>query len=299
VRTLHWPVLKRLRSRIRVVAIASRGSEKAQELANLTGGARVYPDYHDLLADANVDAVLTAVPIASNARVLMDSISAAKHVIAEKPLAATAAEGRQVLKACAATSKVVLIAENYRYRPDLFKAREIIHSGVIGDIFAFQLAVKFDVDAATRKIWTDRSWRREGEHPGGFLLDRNPLMKGPDGLLMQLKLDNGVAGQYFALYTAKIRHETLLHLSIYGSLGTLELNTGTLEWSRGPEAGERIRIPRSDRGYVGQWLNFIDAIQGRAPVVSTPERALGDVAVIAAALRSASEGKPVHVRALD
>ena len=54
----------------------------------MTGGARVYGHYHELLADPGVDAVLTAVPIESNGRVLMDSLAAGKHVIAEKPIAA-------------------------------------------------------------------------------------------------------------------------------------------------------------------------------------------------------------------
>lgn len=321
VRTLHWPVLEKLKNQIRVAAIASRGIEKARGLATLTGAGRTYPDYRELLADSEIDAVLTAVPIIANGRILLDSISSGKHVIAEKPLAATLEEGQQVLKACAATSKVILIAENYRYRPDLPRAREILGSGAIGEVAAFQMSIKFDMSAASRKIWTETNWRQQAEHSGGFLLDAgvhpvsflrdllgdveevfartldcSSLLKGPDGLLMQLGMETGATGQFLALYAATVKHETPMQLSIFGSRGTLELSPGLLEWTAGPTTGERIRVSRTDRGYGGQWRNFIAAIRRRAAIVSTPERAFGDMKLIAAALQSASDGKPVRLR---
>ena len=296
------------------MAIASRGIEKARDLAALTGAARTYADYKDLLADSEIDAVLTAVPIAVNGQILVDSVAAGKHVIAEKPLAATLEEGRQVLKACATTSKVVLIAENYRYRPDLPRAQDVLRSGVIGDVFAFQISIKFDMNAASRNIWTQTGWRQEAEHPGGFLLDAgvhpvsflrdllgdveevfaqtldsSSVLKGPDGLLMQLKMESGVTGQFLALYTATVKHETPMQLSIFGTRGTLEVRPGWLEWTAGSTSEGKTRVSRTDRGYSGQWRNFIDAIRVRAAVVSSAERAFGDLKLIAAALRSASQ----------
>jgi len=318
VRTLHWPVLQKMARRFRIVAVASRSREKAEEFAAVAGGARVYGGYHELLADPDVDAVLTAVPIPSNARVLIDSVQSGKHVIAEKPIAATPAEGLEILQACSGAKAVVMIAENFRYRQDLLKARHILDSGVIGEVFAFQLTIRLDLDAEIRKIWTERPWRREAVHPGGFLLDsgvhpisflrdllgevrevaahtldRHNVIRGPDSLMMQMKLENGAAGHYFACYTTKGKQETPLDLVVYGSGGTLEVSAGRVEWSNGLTGGARFRVPKTDRGYVPQWQNFYDAIERQAPVVSTPQRAFGDLLVIDAALRSAQQGKPV------
>lgn len=320
VRKLHWPVLEKMRRQIQVVAVASRLREKAVEVASLAGGATVYENYRELLTDSGVDAVLTAVPIESNARVLIDSVRAGKHVIAEKPIAATPAEGLEVLRACSETPKVVLIAENYRYRQDLLKAREILMSGAIGALFAFQLNVRFDLDAEVRRIWTERPWRRDATHPGGFVLDagvhpvsflrdlvgeitevfaqtlnRHPDITGPDSLIMQMKLDNDAAGQYFACYTAKGKRETLLDLTVFGSRGTLEIRPGRVEWSRDREMVGSFKVPKADRGYPRQWRNFCNAIQSGEAVVSTPEKTFGDLLVIDAALRSAREQKPVKL----
>jgi predicted dehydrogenase len=251
---------------------------------------------------------------------MIDSVAAGKHVIAEKPIAATPAEGLQVLQACSGAKSVVMIGENFRYRRDLMKARELVSSGAIGEPFAFDLNVHVDLDAEIRRVWTERPWRREPAHPGGFLLDagvhpvsflrdllgdvcevyaqtldRHPIIGGPDTLLMQMKLDNGVAGQYLASYTAKCNRESLLDLTVYGSQATLEVRPGKVEYGHGPATGASFRVPKSDRGYEGQWRNFCDAIRGGAGVVSTPEKAFGDLLVIDAALRSAHEAKPVRL----
>jgi predicted dehydrogenase len=109
--------------------------------------------------------------------------------------------------------------------------------------------------------------------------------------MMQMKLETGVIGQYFACYTAKGRRETLLDMTVYGSRGTLEISPGRIEWSCGHDTVNVSRVPKSDRGYHRQWQNFCDAITGRAAVVSTPQKALDDLLVIDAALRAASAAR--------
>ena len=130
---LHWPVLRQMRGRFRVTAIASRTRERSELVARTVGGARVFDHYRDLLADPEVDAVLIAVPIEINHSVLIDAIGAGKHVLAEKPIAGTVEKARVVL-GTASTDAIVAIAENYRYRRDLAKAKEILASGLIGDV---------------------------------------------------------------------------------------------------------------------------------------------------------------------
>src|ERR1041384_204621 len=98
VQRIHWPVLERMSRQIRIVAVASKHADKARAFAKVVGSARVYEDYHDLLHDPAVDAVLTAVPIHLNGSVLVDAVRAGKHVMAEKPICATPAEGRRVLR---------------------------------------------------------------------------------------------------------------------------------------------------------------------------------------------------------
>jgi predicted dehydrogenase len=321
VQRIHWPVLERMSRLIRIVAVSSKHPENAQAFAKMAGSARVYDDYHSLLEDEGVDAVLTAVPIHLNGSVLIDAVRAGKHVMAEKPICATLDEGRRVLRECAKARTVVAVGENFRYRRDILRTRDLIASGKIGTPFAFQLDVKFDLDSEARRIWITRGWRRNPRHRGGFLLDagvhpvaalreitgdvsevsarvsgRGHVLKGDDTLLMQLKLASGAVGQCFFCYSAKEEKEIGLDFIVYGTKGAVRVTDGTVTLTRGVGMPARVYQDRQfDRGYPAQWKNLCSAIAGQDRLVSTPEKAFGDLMVIDAALRSAVSGRNIRV----
>lgn len=316
-RKLHWPVLHNMTNEFRVEAVANRSRETAEAAALLAGGARVHETYRDLLRDPAIDAVLVSVPIDLSGAVLIDSVLCKKHVIAEKPLAATPQDGVEVLRACSESSAVIAIAENVRYRSDLAKGRELVQAGEIGSVFAFQMQVYFDLDAETRQVWTTRKWRRDAYFPGGFVLDagvhpvaylrdllgeiseldalllnRHPVVGGYDTLLMQLTLANGAIGQLFACYTARVTREVPLEWILFGSRGSLQLSGSRLLLSKGNRDRETaFSFDPDDRGYAAQWRNFYGAIRGNEPLLSTPEKAYGDLLVIDAAMHSARRKK--------
>ena len=318
----HWPVLQKMADEIKVVAVANRNPKNAQAFAHQVGTARVYDDYHRLLEDKDVDAVLTAVPIHLNGVVLGDAVRAGKHVLAEKPIAATPQEARGVLKECSKQRSIVVIGENYRYRSDLIKARQLIGDGKIGEVFAFQIDVKFDLGAKARRVWVSRGWRKNPRHAGGFLLDAGvhpvaalrdvlgevaelcayvcdvgPVLRGPDSLLLQLKLTSGAIGHCFFCYTAKQEKEYGLDFVVYGTRGSVRVDEdGKVAWARSVGAAPRIyESPHFDKGYERQWRNFCAAIRGKEAVISTAESAYRDIEVIDAAFRSAGSGRKIRI----
>lgn len=319
VQKLHWPVLRKMSQEVQVVAVASRTREKAEELARLVGASRSYDNYRSILDDPAIEAVLTAVPIELNGPILMEALHSRKHVMAEKPIAATVAQARQIVELSSRTDRAIAIAENFRYWDNLTQARQLIAAGEIGDVFAFQLKVCFDLDAAFRRPGMERPWRRFPTHPGGFVLDagihaiaglrevlgnvteltaetldRHPVVQGPDTLMMQLKLSNGAMGHYFTCYTAKMEKETIFDLTIYGSQGSLRIMEGELMWiSDSTTLPKHFTASDFDRGYRSQWQNFLKAIRGEEAVVATPGKAYGDLVVIDAALRSARAGQKI------
>jgi predicted dehydrogenase len=322
VRTIHWPVLKSLSAEVRIAAVASGRPQNAKAFARLVGAAQVYEDYRAMLADPEIDAILTAVPIMLNARVLIDCVRCGKHVLAEKPIAATPIEARQVLKECRKSRAVIGIAENFRYREDVIVAKRLIAKGMIGELSAFQVNVKFDMGARHQKRWTRTLWRQDAQHPGGFLLDagvhhvaalRDVLgevtgafaqkldrcftVPGADTLLAQLALENGAIGHYFACYAAKTQKETTFELLAYGTRGSIEVLDGRVYCACGPQAPPHAFVAKQfDRGYRRLWQNFCSAIRGEEEIVSTPEKAYGDVLLISAALQSAQTGRNVSIR---
>ncbi len=318
VRRLHLPVLRQTTEEFRIVGVAGRSRGNAEEVAREAGGAAIYPNHDALLADSRIEAVLVAVPIIENARIILDALRSGKHVLAEKPIAATAEQAREVVRAGAGCGDRILeIGENFRYRADILEAARIVREGRIGEVFAFQVHVQFDFDDEKRQVWTGRSWRRQPEHAGGFLLDsgvhsvcgvreilgeivqvyaqtldRHPTIGGPDTLLMQLTLAGGAIGHYFSTYTARDDHETVFDLVAFGSRGTLRLTEGKVIWNRERGTDQRVHEPEDyDRGYPGQWANFYGAIRRGEAVISTAHKALVDLLVIDAALRSAAGGR--------
>lgn len=325
IRRLHWPVLEKMPDAFRVVAVANRTRAKAEDFARDIGGAKVYDDYRAMLDDPAVDAVLTAVPIELNAQVLIDSIRAGKHVLAEKPIAATLPEAQEILSICKSSGKVIAVAENFRYREDVIKAREIIASGEIGVVSCFRMTTQCDVDTEFRRAWFAKgTWRNKAVFPGGIIADTcvhmvsslrdilgevkelyaqvlnsSAATEGVDGLVTQFTMRDGAVGQYLACLTAKVPKETVFSFEAFGTQGSLRLTEGEVNWLCAPGSTEHSYRPEGyDRGYTRQWRNFYRAICGEEAVVSTPGQAYQDLVVIDAALRSAELGQGVRVGAL-
>jgi predicted dehydrogenase len=76
-----------------VGAIASRKLAKAQEAAMALNIPIAYGSYEELLADPNIDAIYNPLPNHMHVPWTIKAAEAGKHVLCEKPIALTAAEG--------------------------------------------------------------------------------------------------------------------------------------------------------------------------------------------------------------
>jgi predicted dehydrogenase len=94
----------------------------------------VFSDYRELLAAADVDAVVIGTPDHWHCRQLLDAVRAGKHVYVEKPVANTIEECRLMLDAARETGMLVQTGQWQRSGPHYRRAREIVRSGVLGKI---------------------------------------------------------------------------------------------------------------------------------------------------------------------
>ncbi|MFB3828982.1 MAG: Gfo/Idh/MocA family protein [Bryobacteraceae bacterium] len=121
---------------IQVVAASDlyrRRLERAKDLARLTV-KDVYPDYQDLLARRDVDAVLIAVPDHWHARIALDALAAGKDVYLEKPMAYTIEEARDIAAAVKKHNRILQVGSQGMSYPATHIMREIVERGEIGDI---------------------------------------------------------------------------------------------------------------------------------------------------------------------
>ncbi|HMA34658.1 MAG TPA: Gfo/Idh/MocA family oxidoreductase [Chloroflexia bacterium] len=88
-----------------------------------------------LLAGARPDLVTIAVPTRGHLPVALEVIAHGTHLLVEKPLAFTVAEGRQIIAAAAAAGVVLAVGHVERYNPALTELQARLQAGALGRVF--------------------------------------------------------------------------------------------------------------------------------------------------------------------
>lgn len=117
-----------------VVAISSRDSAKAKAAAEKLGIATSHGSYDELLADPNVDAVYNPLPNHMHVPWSIKALEAGKHVLCEKPIGLSSAEGQELVDAGKKHPQLKLMeAFMYRHHPQWVTMRDMINAGEIGE----------------------------------------------------------------------------------------------------------------------------------------------------------------------
>src|ERR1700682_887380 len=151
-------------ARAQVVGIASRDIAKARAAANRLGIPRAYGSYQELIDDPDIEAIYNPLPNHLHVPWSIRAAEAGKHVLCEKPIALSVAECRTLIAARDPTGVKIGEAFMVRTHPQWLRAREIAHSGDIGELRAVLGAFSyFNRDAA--------NIRNVPEFGGGAIMD--------------------------------------------------------------------------------------------------------------------------------
>nr|BFE62988.1 Gfo/Idh/MocA family oxidoreductase [Dactylosporangium thailandense] len=91
-------------------------------------------DLSTVLADPGVQAVAIATPAGTHVDVALAALRAGKHVLVEKPLAATVAEGRRLVAEAEDRGLALMCDHTYCYTPAVTRIREAVQSGELGEL---------------------------------------------------------------------------------------------------------------------------------------------------------------------
>jgi len=116
----------------RLVAVCDLNPQRAQEVAARYGAARWVTDYRELLADPAVAAVSVATPDFAHAEPVIAAARAGKHVLVEKPLATTVAEGEAMVAAAGEAGVHLVVDFHNRWSPLFNHARAAVAGGELG-----------------------------------------------------------------------------------------------------------------------------------------------------------------------
>ncbi|XOV87990.1 MAG: Gfo/Idh/MocA family protein [Pseudomonadota bacterium] len=118
----------------RITTIAARDPDRARHFAAFAGIPSVLDSYEAVISSDQVDAVYIPLPITAHHQWTIAALNAGKHVLCEKSFAANADEAAEMASVAEAQGKVLMDAFHYRYHPIFLRAREIVTSGMLGDL---------------------------------------------------------------------------------------------------------------------------------------------------------------------
>lgn len=132
----HLPSLSKLEN-VKLVAFCDIIKERAEKAAKEYGteDAAVYTDYHDLIARDDIEVVHVLTPNSAHAQLSIDALNAGKHVMCEKPMAATYKEAKAMVDAAKKSGKFLTIGYQTRSTMSYQFVRHMVQAGDLGDIY--------------------------------------------------------------------------------------------------------------------------------------------------------------------
>jgi len=316
-RLLHWPALKQMTERYRLVAVANRTRAKAESFAEMTGldQSQVYCDYRDLLARDDLDVVLLALPSELNYEVARAAAKAGLDIICEKPIAVTLAAAQAMAALPQKFGVRLLIAENFRYEATVQKARELIDAGRVAS--PFMVSYQFVQPVALDDEIAGRPWRQNPVHAGGIFSDHGvhmidvvrylmgevaavqvfgrdlrPHLVGLDTAVYNLQFQSGAVGSIQWSFAVASEPDWLIHL--WAETGSLRIGPNEVQLLAQGQPAELFPI-QGRQSFVNEFQDFYEVlVNGRQPQM-TVQDALQDLRTILAAHQSAESGSVVSL----
>ncbi|HYG76765.1 MAG TPA: Gfo/Idh/MocA family oxidoreductase [Planctomycetota bacterium] len=120
---------------VELVGVAEVNAQRRQEAAEKFKLPKAVEDYTELLKDPSIDVVSIGLPNYLHSDVAVAAIKAGKHVMLDKPMATSAAEGQKIIDAWKEKKVVFMIGQNFRFNRETQMVKEYVKNGELGDIY--------------------------------------------------------------------------------------------------------------------------------------------------------------------
>lgn len=316
---LHAKTLQSLPG-VELAALCNRHPQRLASAAAGLGVSRTYTDYRRLLEEADVEAVSITTHWQEHFEIALAALQSGKHVLLEKPMAATLEQCRRLVAAADQAAGQFMVGHICRFDPRASLAHQAIAAGDIGRPVSLY---------ARRNLPRAPGWLRldkisplmgDGVHDVDLMLwftDRFPTrvyarqvrwggFRYPDLSWAMLEFGDEAIGIVETNWSLPENVPTVIdaRLEIVGTAGMLAIDCSQTGLSILNQAGLKMRDTDywpEQHGAVSGALRdelsyFAECIRSqRRPAVITPREAARAVAVIEVAERSAETGEPLPV----
>jgi predicted dehydrogenase len=321
---------------LRLRAVVTSDPERSRSAVEAHPDVRVVPTAERLWEMADeLDLVVVASPNRTHVPLARRALEAGLAVVVDKPLAATAAEGRALVDEARRRGVMLTVYQNRRWDGDLLTLRRLLHQGALGEVHRFES--RFERWRPVPKP----GWRQSAapDQAGGLLydlgshlIDQALLLFGP-AARVYAELDRRTPGSevdddaFVALtHASGVRSHLWMNaiagqpgprLRVLGSRASyvkfgLDVQEAALRRGERPDApgwgeegeqgwgtlgaGDELRtVPTEAGAYPRFYEGVVRALRGEAPPPVDPADAVATLEVIEAAQRSAREGATVPI----
>ena len=133
----HLPAMKSNSDLCEVVAFSDVSEERSKKACEEYGaaGAKYYMDYHELLANPEVEVVHICTPNVFHSEMTVAAFEAKKHVYVEKPMSHSTEEAEKMMAAWKKSGMQFTIGYQNRFRPEVMNLYAACEAGDLGEIY--------------------------------------------------------------------------------------------------------------------------------------------------------------------
>ena len=296
---------------------------------------KCFSDYHQLLQDRGVDAVIVCLPNFLHFPASLAALEAGKHVLCEKPPTMNAAEMKVLQAEAARRGLVYYFSRQFRFTPGMRAARELIVAGRLGNIYHAQATwvrsrgippgiggwftekkrsgggALIDIgvhalDSAWYLMGTPRPVSVSAQVYRNFAhLVQDPVFDVEDAAYAFIRFENGAVVQLETSWAGNLPDDIpmgqyfgreLNNSTVYGTKGTVRLKPlSFFEDQNGALETVPIELPDETDSFELQLRNFLEAIGGRAAAINNAEQAVELMEMLDAIYASSSLGREVPI----
>jgi len=297
----------------RAAIVAFAGGSKVHELASRYA-ADAEPSVEALLARPDIDAIVVTSPQPHHHEHVLAAAAAGKHILCEKPMAATLTEADEMIAAAERAGVTLGVVSQHRFRPTPLAAKGLIAAGVIGEVRMAQVrGLMPPWDMPRRNL----PWADLGAHLCDILCwlvgsevakvaaqfhDFGPGDPSGQTAFVIVRFESGaLAHIWFSYEITEPGLGSIMQFLVTGSKGMIDLDSyaacrlgnedgwTTIAEQQPPDPHDALDPLRMEQ-YANQLGDFVDSVhEGRAPLVSARD-GRATMALLEAAMRSARTG---------
>jgi predicted dehydrogenase len=315
----HLNVARNCADIIEPVAVCDINAEIANRVAE-NYKLEAYTDYKEMCQRGDIDAVTMALPHHLYGEAVCYALESGLHVFKEKPFAGTLPDAQQMMDAARKTGKQLVTAGQNKFASVFIKGKEILDSGVLGDIFLTRGAIIYRWGGAISGNW---SWRGQQKLSGGVavidagwhILDMIHWYRGmPSSVYASLGVMKGVSegdydvddkaalileypdGGIASIVSCYITLPNERRVTLHGIHGSLDVSSDNVTFTLNGEPQE-VSIPEQTSDPMTlQMRHFVETVaSGYDSPIAGVQRAYEVMQIVDAAYRSASRETKVKL----